>query len=301
MRKASSRFAVALIAAGLVAACGGEGPTTPTHTVQTQSGGANQPPPNNLPVIDSITIEGTRPKEPSNYAKLGETVVVSANVHDDETPADQLKYVWEASVGTVEGTGASVAWRAPASAETTPTDVALTLHVIEQYGASLDFQQEVTASATLSMHDEEREVADMAEQFLREFSDSRITDVNFIMRNFTDTTKACKDGKHAETNEVAQNRIDYDITGWFVGRPVVTVKFSTLCPYRLKGADACAQVAVDWTSTRLTSGGTIPRGGVEHVKGTDQVTAIYVPDQKKWGLCESDFDGQKAFGSTFIR
>ena len=141
----------------------------------------------------------------------------------------------------------------------------------------------------------------MARQFLLDFSDSTIRDVPYIMRNFTEATKACRDGKAGEASEISDNRIKYRIIESSIGAADVSVRFGSLCPFRARGADACAQVPARWKSTVLTSGGRTPVGGTETVFGTDQVTAIYVADQKKWGLCESDFDGQQALTSSFIR
>jgi hypothetical protein len=286
------------------ASCGGKGPIQPTPGGN-NGGGNQQPPPNNPPVIDSITIQGTRAKEPANFADISEAVAVTAKVHDDETAPDKLQYAWSAPVGTFSGAGAQVTWTAPAALPGSAAgDVTLTLKVTETYGQSggpQTFQHEVSGTATLSLHDSAKEVGDMARQFLLDFSDSNIRDVPSIMRNFTEATQPCAAGKKEEALEVTQNRVDYKIISSSVGNAAVTVKFGTLCPFRAKGGDACAQVPVDWKSTRLTSGGATPVGGTEHVAGTDQVTAIYVSDQKKWGLCESDFDGHLALRSTFIR
>jgi hypothetical protein len=305
MRRRLAATILGVAGAILIAACSGTPPTTPTPPTG-GGGGPTTPPPNNLPVIDSITIQGTRSKEPANFADLGESVPVVAKVHDDETAADQLEYQWTATTGTFTGTGASVVWMAPAAA-TTPADVTITLKLVEKYGypgGPLNFSHDVSGNQTLSLHDSAGEVGGMARQFLLDFSDSTIRDVPYIMRNFTNATKACAKGKANETDDVTNNRVNYFIKQWSVGQPAVSVIFSTVCPFRQKGADACAQVAVDWVSTRLTKpedpGGT-PLGGTEHVLGIDQVTAIYVAEQKKWGLCESDFNGRKALYSNFIR
>jgi hypothetical protein len=304
LRRLATALGGACALALAAASCGGHSPNAPTPGGG--NGGSNQqPPPNNLPVIDAITIQGARPRQPANFADAGETVDVTAKVHDDETAADQLQYEWTASTGTFSGTGTSVRWTAPAQLPGSASgDVTLTLKVIEKYGqpgSAPTFEHDVSGTASLSLHDSIKEIGDMARQFLLEFSDSSQRDAAAIVRNFTDATKDCADGKQREQEEVAQNRIDYHINQSTIGAATVTIKFGTLCPFRLKGADACAQIPADWSSTRLTPGGTTPVGGTEHVAGTDQVTAIYVSTQKKWGLCESDFDGHLAARSTFIR
>jgi hypothetical protein len=312
VRGKMTRFACGLVAAATAAAlanaCGGS-PSSPTPPVA-QPPVVTPPvaPANNLPVIDSIVLRGTRPQEPTGFADLGEKITVVAKVRDDETPVEQLIYEWSAPVGTFTGTGASVTWQAPATG-TTPSDVTFTLKVTEKYGPASNpqgFSHDVSGTATLSLHDSVKEVADMARQFLLDFSDSNIRDTKFILRNFDNTTPACIAGHDSEFDDVDRNRINYRILSSFVGNPAVTVKFSTLCEFRERGADACAEVAVDWHSVRLTDndfpGGT-PKGGTEHAFGIDQVTAVYLPAQKKWNLCESDFNGSNALGvrSSFIK
>lgn len=304
-RRRVHRCSRALAAAGVAAlllstfSCGGHHPTQPTSG---GSGGSDQqPPPNNPPSIDSIAIQGTRASEPANFADVGEIVNIAATVHDDETPVDQLQYQWSASLGSIAGAGAQVTWTAPAGLPgSDPVDVTITLKVIEKYGPSggTQFEHDVTGTATLSLHDSVKEVGDMARQFLLDFSDSNITDVSYIMRNFTTVAKPCKG---EEASEVAQNRIDWKITESSVGAANVAVKFGSFCPFRTRGGDACAQVPVRWKSIRLTPGGPVPVGSTSTVFGTDQVTAFYVRDQKRWGLCESDFDGQSDLSASFIR
>src|SRR4051794_38394710 len=129
-----------------VTSCGGHPPTQPTPSDGGSNGGPNQQPPpqNNLPVIDSITIQGTRPKEPAGFADMSESVDVTATVHDDETPADQLQYDWSATAGTFTGTGAKVTWTAPAELPGSASGtVTITLKVTEKYrqpGGPLAFE-----------------------------------------------------------------------------------------------------------------------------------------------------------------
>ena len=295
---------VCVVLSALVNGCGGS-PSAPTPPPVTQPPVVT-PPANNLPVIDSITLVGTRPQEPANFADLSETIAVRAKVHDDETAVEQLEYQWSATAGTFSGTGANVTWQAPA---TTPGEVTFTLKVVEKYGPASNpqgFSHEVSGTAALSLHDSVKEVGDLARQFLNDFSDSNIRDTRFILRNFDNTTPACIAGHDSEFDDVERNRVNYKITSSFVGAANVTVRFSTLCPFRERGADACALVPVDWRSLRLTDndfpGGT-PKGGSEHAFGIDQVTAVYLTSQKKWALCESDFNGANDLGvrSSFIR
>jgi hypothetical protein len=295
---------IATAGALIVAACGGSAVQPGPIPGGGGNGGSSTPPPNNPPTIDAITIQGTRPGQPPNFGDLSEGIPIAATVRDDETAVDQLQYSWTAPVGTFSGTGRAVTWQAPAAAAT-PLDVVITLTVTERYGnpGGPTFEHSATKVATLSLHNSSKEVGDMARQFLLDFSDSNIRDVSAIMRNFSDATPSCHSGKVSETNDVSDNRVNYHIDQFSVGQATASIRFGGVCPNRNRRGDACALLDVDWRSTRLTDDPLTgaKRGDKEHVAGLDQVTAIYVPDQKTWGLCESDFIGHLAFGSKFIR
>jgi hypothetical protein len=255
---------------------------------------------NTLPVIASLSARGTRPNEPAQFADLDESIDVTAVVTDAETSAAQLTYEWSSNAGgAFAGSGASVKWRAPLG----PIAASLTLTVIERYssvdGSGLPVTREnrVTGTTTVSVHDSKTEVGDMARQFLLDFSDSNIVDVGFILRNFTDDVPACEAGKNSEASDITNNRRNFRITASLVGAADVSVNFRGTCPFRSLPGDACAQVAVDWRSTNLNTGRS------EHVRGTDQVTAVYLPAQNRWRLCSSDFDGVQLPNSIhrFIR
>ena len=258
---------------------------------------------NTPPVIASMSARGTRGGEPAQFADVGEEIDVVATVQDAETPVSLLTYEWTSTAGgTFSGSGAAVKWRAPQTAGS-PLAATLTLTVIERYsavdgnGLPITSENRVNKSIAVSVHDSLAEVGGMARQFLLDFSDSNIRDVSYIMRNFTDATSFCASQKAAETSEVKHNRDTFRITSSAVGPADVTVSFGGRCPFRLVPADACAQVAVDWVSTILAD------GTREHAWGTDQVAAIYLPTEQRWGLCASDFDGRNAPASRhdFIR
>lgn len=239
------------------------------------------------PTIASLSAHGSRLDEPGQFADLDEVIDLEAAVNDAETPASQLTYEWSSSVGGTFTGGASARWHAPQNA-TTPAAAVLTLNVTEKYmtvdssGLPVERENRVNQSTSVSLHNSPAEVSDMARQFLLDFSNSAIRDVNYIMRNFTDL---CAAGKTAETSEVAHNRDHFTIRSARVDAAAVTVSFGGACPLRARSADACAQVPVDWLSTFLDD------GSLHHAVGTDQVTAVYDVSKAQWGLCESDFDG----------
>ena len=171
-------------------------------------------------------------------------------------------------------------------------NASLTLTVIERYpsvdnsGLPVTQENRVSKAVDVTVHDSKTEIADMAIKFLRDFSNSNLTDVATILINFTDDVPACEAGKRSEGMEIASNRQNYVINSSSVGtNPDVTFGFKGICPVHTVYGDACAFVPVDWRSTKRATG--LP----EHVAGTDQVSAVYLPAQHRWRLCGSDFDG----------
>ena len=252
---------------------------------------------NNLPVIDAITVQGTRPKEPANFADAGESVPVSAKVHDDETALDQLVYTWTATSGMFSGTGASVTWTAPETVAA-PAVVTITLTVTEKYGnpgGPLAFEQSVKATADLSLHDSMQEVGGMSRQFLLDFSDSGIRDVPYIMRNFSKARCPQPSEVDSEIGDVTNNRLTLRIVDSRVGNPLTSVGFGGTCPFRGKRGDSCAVVPVFWDSIELA---TNKRGTTS---GNDIIAAVYAPADSRWWLCASDYQGTGSFTSRFSR
>jgi hypothetical protein len=295
MRRLLAVAAVPWVAALVIVACGGT-PMTPTQPSNGGGGGGGNPctpPANTPPVIVSITTQGTRANEPADFADVGEAIPVVASVQDAETPADQLTYQWTAPVGTFSATGASVIWQAPAKGSiSTPMDVTITLTVIENYGCPGQpptFQNTVSATHTLSLHDSVAEVGGMATQFLLDFSDSKLTDIGYVMRNFD---PVCT-GTVQETQQVTTNRQNFNIVHWNVGTPSATVPFgNTFChiddPARVQRGDACVNNHVHWESTILRGPQT---GDLQVADGIDWVAAYYRLPIHTWRLCDSQFTG----------
>ena len=259
---------------------------------------------NTPPVIGLISARGTRPNEPAQFADLDELIDVTAVVADAETPGAQLTYEWSSNAGgTFTGSGASVKWRAPLSPPSIPITASLTLMVIERYatvddtGLPVAKENRVSKSISVSVHDSKKEVGDMARLFLLDFSDSNIKDVAYILRDFTDDVPQCAAAKASEASEIADNRRNFTIISSSVGTADVTFSFHGICPVHSAYGDACAFVPVDWRSTKR------PTGLPEHVSGTDQVSAVYLPGPDRWKLCGSDFDGVQLPNSIhpFIR
>ena len=281
----------AVAAALLLAACGGS-PSGP-GSVPSPPGGGVTPPANNAPTIQSVRVQGTRAKEPASFADVGESVQVTAAVQDDETPIEQLQFNWSAPVGSFSGTGASVTWQAPAQIAA-PSEVILTLEVVEKYGTAPNvFEHRVSSTATLSLHDSMKEVGDMARQFLLDFSDSSMRDVDRVMRNFGNAS-TCPDVREVdnERGDVIYDRANYQIINSRIGSARVTLNFGGSCPFRFKRGDACAVVPSYWQSMDLNT------KAVGAVDGDDIVAASYSTAGSRWWLCASDYDGRKVSGAT---
>ena len=249
---------------------------------------------NAVPVIESIAVQGRRANQPARMADLRETVDVTGTVTDAETPVAQLTYQWTATAGTFSGTGGQVTWTAPESAST-PSNVTITLRVVENYGNNLSHQ--VTATQTVALHDSSKEVGDMAYRFLTEFSKPQTNrDWRDIMRDFDLQGGTCADAREIESEreDVERHYDNFFMHQYTVGTPSVGIGFDQGCsvPGRgVKPGDACATIPVTWDSTgpdgrRVTS-------------GVDYVSAAYSVDASKWFLCSSDFLGSSTLGHTF--
>ena len=286
--RASAAVAGAIVMGLTVAACGSS-PSSPSPPPS--GGGGVTPPANNAPSIQSIVVQGTRAKQPAGFADVGEAVQITATVKDDETPVSQLQYNWTAPVGTFSGSGATVTWQAPAQAAT-PVQVDIKLEVIERYGtAPSTSEHRVTSTTAVALHDSIKEVGDMARQFLLDFSDSSIRNVDFILRNFGNAS-TCPDVREidSERADVAKDRDQFQIINSRIGSAKVTVNFGGRCPFRSKTGDACAVVPSYWQSRKLST------GEVGAVDGDDIVAASFSSAGNRWWLCASDYDGRLVSG-----
>ena len=239
------------------------------------------------PTITSVTAQGTHPNEPKNFADLDEEVSVTAAVDDPDTPADRLTFEWSAEAGTINGSGATVTWRAPADAQT-PKSITITVKVSDPSSNT------TTGTGTISLHNSRKEVGDLSRQFLIDFSDST-KDAAFVVRNFTKSPR-CEADRDEEFKEIDENRKTYRITGSNIGGANVKVDFASRpCSYLPRDGDACASVPSSWDSVCAT-GVTCSAG---HVQGIDYVTAVY--EESQWKLCASYFQSSGPVRERFIK
>jgi hypothetical protein len=264
---------------------------------------------NSAPVIATITLKGTKPREPEQFADIAETINVSAAVTDAETPVPQLTFEWTAkvggeAVGSFSGSGANVTWTAPAAYSGTPVTVNFNLKVTERYqttdnvGLPITRENVVEKAGALRLHNSVKEVSDLAYNFLLAFSQQKPVDE--VMKDFT---TSCAEAQQ-ERQDVICNKQDGTITAFDLKTPQTTIPFTGTCPFRNVRGDACAQVPAEWT-TKISStpchAALLPYAGKTNVvAGTDQVTAVLEND--RWKLCASDWDQKTStYNFRFLR
>ena len=272
-------FSALLGLALVVTACGSDPGTGPSNP--------DPPPVNAQPVVTSISVKGTLPREPAQYASLGETVNVTAAVTDAETPVNQLTYEWSSSVGgSFSANALTTTWTAPATlAGATPVNATLTLTVTERIDATRS--NRVTATSVVDLHNSPKEVGDLAYLFLDEFSKQLPPDV--VMRNFTNNCPTTAD----EYQDVVYQQNAVRVISYSIGDPSTAVPFSGLCPFRNRLGDACSNLQVRWTSQIKSN------GQISNSSGTDQVTAVL--ENGRWKLCASDYSELSSTGVSLLK
>lgn len=244
---------------------------------------------NAKPVISQIRTTGPWPGQPA-FANVGDAIGVVATVSDSETPVSQLTYTWTASAGTISDTLASATWTAPSSLSTSPATVTITLTVTETFTeAGLVQKQSTTSPVTVILHDTQKEILDMGEDFLTQFSLQRQTP-NQILHNFSDVPQIC-DGRDSEKTDVEHNQATFQILSFSITRLLpVNISFGASWPPKGVRADANSRFRVHWESRGLST------GQIEIADGIDYVTGVL--DGNQWWLCHSSFEGTSTNQST---
>jgi len=238
---------------------------------------------NTAPTVKSIVAQGRRVRQPANYADYGETIAVTAVVEDAQTSPAQLKYEWVACGGTFTGTGPQVQWTAPATIGPPST---CTVELIVSDGSRVG-----TGAVAVRLHDSAREVTNLALLFLEEFADSAIP-AETTVRNFSELSNECREGKAAELKEVQSNRLTRIINSHIYGSAVTTINFGGVCAFRSRPADACVATPVEWRSTKIED------GTAELAKGVSFITAVY--QSSRWWLCRSEYRPDSGTSLTFM-
>ena len=261
----------------LLAACGGSnGPTpVPQPSPSPPSGGGSV---NLAPVIDTIALSSER-------TEIDSEITLTANVKDEETPVEQLKFGWKADGGTFSGEGASVKWRAPKDIKT-PADYTIALTVTETYGVpdSTGVRPQNVATGTspsIRVHNSPKELGDMSLLFLANFANSSVS-TSACLHDFSDSCR----GKAEEKSDIDINRAYYLILSSALELKSVSIGSNR--------STANMTVACAFTSRIVNCSATDPYapacnmvGSTESVRGDCNLTSVY--EQKRWWLCDSRF------------
>lgn len=259
---------------------------------------------NNPPVLASLTAQGARAGQPARYAAVGERIALVATVTDDVNPVSSLSFTWAADSGSIEGSGDRVTFLAGA----TSAKANIGLTIVERYkssdarGLPVDAENRVTGNVVVNVHDEQKEIGDMAVDFLRLFSISSVAATD-VVHNFRDNCGANGTGKQDELAQTVANRKNFNIfPDWSVGTARSTVSFNGTSPFRARKGDGWSAVDVRWRSeckVKDDSIGCSSVGQTGSVSGVDWVTAIYDANDRRWWLCDSDFQGTGTFRLGF--
>jgi hypothetical protein len=238
----------------------------------------------------SVRSIGSRSNQPQGFADLDETVTLVPTVIDSDTSLSDLTFEWTGP-GTFAGSGPNVGWRLPASAASTPTPITATLTVTESFvEGSVTHKNTGIGTFVMQVHDSQKEILDMGEDFLTLFSRSEVS-TNDVLHNFS-TTCDRGDGRAQEKGDVDTNReyLIEDFSKFTIARlPPVNINFGGRCPFRLRSADGCSAFRVHWEVTYKKADAFHRVGDRETTDGIDYVTAVL--ESNRWRLCHSDFDG----------
>lgn len=256
---------------------------------------ANQP-----PAITSIRSIGSRPNQPADFADIGETITLVASISDNETPIDQLTLEWSGP-GSFAGATATTMWQAPSSVAPAPSSVSLTLKAIERFteGSVTHTQSSAPFTYTLQLHDSQKEILDMGEDFLTLFSNSN-NSTSQVLHNFSTTCDGGR-GYTEEKQDVDDNRNRYieDFGAFEIQRRgPATINFKSFCSlpdgrFPQLNVDACASYAVHWEVNKKSS------GAREVTNGQDYVSAVL--ENNEWRLCHSSFVATSGYPSLGLR
>jgi hypothetical protein len=101
-------------------------------------------------------------------------------------------------------------------------------------------------------------------------------------------------GTAAETSQVTDNRRNFEIKEARVEAARTTINFGGSCPFPLRPAprgDACSYVRTYWKSLVLRTFDNLRQGDTTIANGIDHLAAFYYRDQKRWRLCDSQYEG----------
>jgi hypothetical protein len=208
-----------------------------------------------------------------------------------------LVFAWSGP-GTFSATEPITIWHLPATVSPVPSPVTATLTVTENYvEGSVTHRNVTTAPFVMQVHDSQKEILDMGEDFLTLFSESNVS-TSDVLHNFS---TACG-GRDAEAVDTDRARSSYvqNFSKFRISRILpVLINFGGRCPFRARPADACAAFNVHWEITYIKADEFHYVGEPEITDGVDYVTAVL--ENNRWRLCASDFSGVSTNPKTGVK
>jgi hypothetical protein len=277
----------------VVVTSGGHTATLPNGFGYVAPSGANRP-----PVITGIGVL-PRPGQPAGFANQDETVTLVADATDAETPVSALTFLWTGP-GSFGGTTATTSWHLPATISPAPSPVTVSVTAVETYveGKLTHTQTSDPKMFVVQVHDSQKEILDMGQDFLTLFSNSSVS-TSDVLHNFSTTCDGGK-GRADEKIDVDNNRALYvqDFSAFKISRrgPAL-INFHSACVLpdgRVQAnVDACASYAVHWEVNKKST------GAREITNGVDYVSAAL--ENNTWRLCHSSFIASAGYPSLGIR
>lgn len=233
------------------------------------------------PVIRELTVVR------AGYVEVEEEVRISVDVEDAEVSPSTLRYEWSANVGTFEGAGPAVTWKAAKGLGLTPVEVVVKVTVVDPYlvienNELVPKEYRVTSEAPVfRLHDSQAEIAEMTTRFLVNYFGDSSVDADQCVSEFTDTCR----GKDAERGQIEQNRDTVVITS---ARAVV--RNVTIHPGRV---NANVLASCEWRDRDLETGLRTT------ARGECSLTTVY--EGGRWWLCDSHFTNTGSFEIQAVR
>jgi hypothetical protein len=250
-------------------------------------------------MITGIRSIGSRPGQPAAFADQDETVTLIADATDAETPVSALTFLWTGP-GTFGGTTATTSWHLPATVSPAPSPITVSVTAVETFveGKLTHTQTSDPKTFVMQVHDSQKEILDMGQDFLTLFSNSSVSTTD-VLHNFSTTCDGGQ-GRADEKIDVDNNRALYvqDFSAFKISRrgPAM-INFHSACVLpdgRVQAnVDACASYAVHWEVNKKST------GAREITNGVDYVSAAL--ENNTWRLCHSSFIASAGYPSLGIR
>jgi hypothetical protein len=226
-------------------------------------------------------------------------VTLIADATDAETPVSALTFLWTGP-GTFGGTTATTSWHLPATVSPAPSPITVSVTAVETFveGKLTHTQTSDPKTFVMQVHDSQKEILDMGQDFLTLFSNSSVSTTD-VLHNFSTTCDGGQ-GRADEKIDVDNNRALYvqDFSAFKISRrgPAM-INFHSACVLpdgRVQAnVDACASYAVHWEVNKKST------GAREITNGVDYVSAAL--ENNTWRLCHSSFIASAGYPSLGIR